>query len=173
MKPAVGISFEIIALTLALGVSFLIPTGAFHTAYIVAVELVTTYLIHCPAHYFVGRVFGIRFSAIRIGRTGLTRLLPTGFGRIARLLPILTLSTERASLAAVSRKKVAVMYGSGTVASTASAVAVAVFFTMEGSFSNSAATWAVALLYLAFDLVFSPRGGDLFRAKNALKIPPG
>ena len=172
MKPAAGVAIEIIALTLALGGSLLVPSGIFYTVYILAAEVMATYLIHCPGHYFVGRAFGIRFSAIRIGRSGLARLLPKRVGRMARLFPVLTLSTDKTSLVAVSKKKVAAMYASGTVASAASAVAIAAFFTVNGASLSSEATWVVALVYLAFDLIFSPRGGDLFRAKNALKVLP-
>ena len=172
MKPAAGVAIEIIALTLALVGSLLVPSGMFYTVYVVAVEVMATYLVHCPAHYLVGRIFGIRFSAIRIGRTGLAKLLPKRVGQMARFFPVPTLSTDKASLTAVSRTKVAAMYASGTVASTASAVAIAALLTVEGASLSSEATWVVALVYLAFDLIFSPRGGDLFRAKNALKILP-
>ena len=57
------------------------------------------------------------------------------------------------------------MFASGTVASVSSAIAIAIAATLAEPPVYAALTWAVAVGYLIFDAVFSPRSGDLMRAR--------
>lgn len=162
-----------VSLALLLGIAPFVPSGLILSAYVVLAELLSTYLTHCPAHYLVGRALGIRFRAIRVGKTTLARALPRSLAGLARFFPILTLSTEKSSLVGSSRRKVAAMYASGTAASVGSAVAIALATTALEPYPLSAIAWAIALFYLVFDLVFSPRSGDISRARAALRMLPG
>jgi hypothetical protein len=164
-----GVTIELLVLAAVLAAAPVVQGGPVFALYILAVELLATYLIHCPAHYLVGRALGIRFTRIRAGRTTLARALPPRLGRLARFLPVLTLSTEKSSLASVSRPRVSIMYASGTIASCASAILVAAAVTPSGPWTLVGLSWAVAVGYLLFDLVFSPRGGDLMRARGATR----
>ncbi|MDE1852329.1 MAG: hypothetical protein KGI38_01145 [Thaumarchaeota archaeon] len=127
-----------------------------------------TVLIHCPTHYLVGAALGIRFRSIRLGRTTLARVLPERLASLARLLPLPSLSTVKASVEGTTKVRAAATYASGTVAS------VAIAFVLAGAASAvepptySALAWAVAMGYLLFDLVFSPKSGDLMRARRIL-----
>jgi hypothetical protein len=166
MKPFLGVSAELIALAAFLSLNPVISPGPIYVLYVVAAQFVATYLVHCPAHYFVGRVAGIRFRSIRLGRTTLARALPPRFRNLARLVPIVTLLTDRSSMAGVPRSRVSAMYLSGTVASSASAIIIAAVVTPSGSWLLLIASWTVAAVYLLFDLVFSPRSGDVMRARR-------
>ncbi len=168
MRPLYGVSAEVAILAVFLGLSTAVPPGLAFGVYVLASELMSTYLLHCPAHYVVGGALGIRFSRMGLGRTALARILPGRAAGLARLLPVLTLSTDRASLAAASKRRAAAMYASGAIVSVSSALAIAAVASGVQPALYSALAWALAVSYLAFDAVFSPRGGDLGRAKRAL-----
>lgn len=155
------------ALGLVLAAYRLVPAGIAFVVYVLAAEFLATYLIHCPAHYVVGRLGGIRFSRIRFGKTALVKLLPSRISWLGRLLPTPTLSVDRPSLMAASGPAVQAMYFSGTVASSASAVVIAIAVSYSGSFPAAVAAWVLAVGYILFDAVFSPRGGDVKRARVA------
>lgn len=169
MKPAVGVVIELAILVLLVALVKAFQPGLLLWLYVILVELLSTYLVHCPAHYLVGSAFGIRFRDMKLGQTTLVKVLPKGLSGITKLVPILTLSTDKATLARVSKRRQALMYASGTVASSASGLvgAAAATFIVPQTFALLA--WALALAYLAFDVVFSPKSGDLSRARLALR----
>ncbi|HEV2139465.1 MAG TPA: hypothetical protein VGR53_11570 [Nitrososphaerales archaeon] len=168
MRPILGVSVEVAILAgIAAGSSF-VPPGLFFAIYVLVAQGAGTYLVHCPAHYIVGRALGINFRSIRFGRTTLARALPPRFSGLARLVPILTLSTERASLAKASKGRAAAMYASGTIASVCSAFVIAGLATVSEASFPGAIAWLLAIGYLLFDVVFSPRTGDISRARAAL-----
>jgi hypothetical protein len=171
-RPAVGISLEIAALTASSLLSLIVPGGLVYAAYLIVLELSATYLVHCPAHYLAGMALGIRFRRIRFGRTTLARVLPARAAGLARFLPVLTLSVEKGSLALVSRRRASAMYAAGTVASVLVAFMIALVSLWVEPLGFAALTWAVALGYLAFDVVFSPKSGDLMRARAVYERAP-
>jgi len=164
----VGVLLELIALAGILLLSLLLPAGLPLGVYLVFAQLMATYLVHCPTHFVVGMAVGVRFQELRLGKTTLARALPNELKGLARRLPVLTLVSDKSSRAKVSRRGLAAMYASGTVASAASAFAIAVASTLVEQPPYFLLTWAVALAYLAFDLVFSPKSGDLKRARAVL-----
>ena len=147
----------------------LIPSGLPFALYVIISELAATYLVHCPAHYIVGMAVGIRFRSIRLGRTTLARALPARYAGLARYIPILTLSTDKASLAKASKERAAAMYASGTVASVSSAFVIAGVATTAEAFLPAVIAWLVAIGYLLFDVVFSPKSGDIMKVRAALR----
>ena len=167
MRPVLGVLGELIALAGVASAGYFIPGGSLFFLYVVVAELFATYLIHCPAHYVVGRTLGIRFLSMRLGRTTLAKALPPQLSRFGRLLPILTLSTDRSTLSRAGTGKASAMYASGTVASVLSAFVVAAWVTPGAQVTLITVVWVIAFAYLAFDLVFSPRSGDLMRARRA------
>ncbi len=168
MRPAPIITAEAISLAAVLLSSMLMPSGLPLGLYAVVAQLLATYLVHCPAHYLVGRAVGIRFRRVGFGRTTLARALPKSVSSFAKLFPILTLTVAKDSVIGVSKKNVALMYEAGTISSVSIAFAVAIVATLEESLMYASLAWAVALAYLAFDWVFSPKSGDLARARAAL-----
>ncbi len=168
MRPLVGIGIELLALAAALWSSVLIPTGAPYAVYILVAQFLAAFLIHCPAHYAIGTLVGIRFLSINVGRTTLARALPRSLGPFARLIPILTLSTDKASLERAPRSAAAAMFLSGTIASSASAIFIAIAVSLSGLSVAAALAWLFALGWLLFDVYFSPKSGDVMRARRQL-----
>jgi hypothetical protein len=168
LRPVLGVLGELIVLAGVASVGYFIPAGSLYFLYLVVLEFLATYLIHCPAHYIVGRSLGIRFVSIRIGRTTLAKALPPQLSRFARLLPILTLSTDRATISRAGKGRLSAMYASGTAASVLSAFVVAAWVTPGASLALIVVAWAIAFGYLTFDLVFSPKSGDLMRARRTM-----
>jgi hypothetical protein len=169
MRPVLGVLVEVAVLSSIMGGLLLIPSGLPFALYVIISELAATYLVHCPAHYIVGWVVGIRFRRIRLGRTTLARVLPARYAGLARLIPILTLSTDKVSLAKASKGRAATMYAAGTVASVSSAFIIAGVATTTEAFLPAAIAWLVAIGYLMFDVVFSPKSGDIMKARAALR----
>ncbi|MDG6918132.1 MAG: hypothetical protein JRN62_01635 [Nitrososphaerota archaeon] len=169
MRPFPGVVAEVVALSVVLASARAVPAGPPFAVYIIVAQLLSTYLIHCPAHYLLGNFAGIRFGEIRFRRTSLARAFPTKARRFVGLLPTLSLSTEKPSMAQASRRGIAAMYAAGAVASMGSALLIAVAATLAEPVPYSVPAWAIALGYLLFDILFSPRSGDLMRSKRALK----
>jgi hypothetical protein len=167
LRPIVGILAELAALAALWWAGFLLPSGFVYLLYVILAELLSTYLVHCPAHYLVGRALGIRFVDMRLGRTTLAKALPPRFSKFARLMPIFTLRSEKESLLRAGAGRASVMYASGTLASVLSAFSVAAWTTPGAQVGLILATWGTAILYLVFDVVFSPRSGDIMRARKA------
>ena len=167
MRPMTGVVLEVVALAGVLALAPHVPAGPAFALYVLIAEFAATFLIHCPAHYFTGLGLGIGFTEMRLGRSTLARVLPRRLARVTRILPILTLAAERQSLARSSNGKAAAMYASGTVASVSAAFVIAGTATLAEPILYASFAWALALIYLAFDLRFSPRSGDLSRAMAA------
>ena len=163
---------EVVALAVLLAASKIMPAGLLFGLYVLAAQLLASYLVHCPAHYVVGTLMGIRFRRIRLGLTSLVRALPPTLGRAVRLMPVLTLSTEKDSVSQAPRKGASAMYAAGTVASAGSVLMIAAAATLVEPLTYSALAWIVAVGYLLFDIVFSPKSGDLMRARRALRPSP-
>ena len=172
MRPVVGISAELVAFVAISLLALAVPGGLAYAIYVVALELSATYLVHCPAHYLTGTALGIRFRDIRVGRTTLARVLPGEAAAVVRVLPVLTLSVEKGSLARVSRRRASAMYAAGTVASVSAAFLISLASLWAEPMTYAALAWALACAYLIFNLVFSPRSGDLMRSRRALRGGP-
>ena len=170
MKPLVGIALEIGSLVLVLASLIFIPPGQF-PLYVIVVQFLSTYLLHCPGHYIVGRILGIEFIDIGFGRSTLANAFPGKLGKAAGLIPILTLRSDRHSVASKSGGRRFAMYASGTIFSIGSAFSLAIGVTHDGNWTAAIIAWIFALGYLGFDAVFSPRSGDLMRARRALMTP--
>lgn len=167
LRAFLGVALEVVSLAAVLGAFYFIPAGTSYLLYVVLTQLITTYLIHCPAHYLVGRAVGIRFKSIKLGRTTLAQALPPQLAPLVRLLPILTLSTDKSSLVGLPKARISAMYLSGTVASSGSAIAIAAVVSISGPPILDFLAWFVAIGYLLFDVVFSPKSGDVMRARVA------
>jgi hypothetical protein len=166
LKPVIGFFSELAALAVVWLVGPLVPSGPAYLLYLLVAELLSTYLVHCPAHYIVGRVLGIRFVDMKLGRTTLAKALPPRFSRFARLMPILTLKADRSSLSGAGTTRASAMYASGTFASVLSALIAAAWATPWAPVATVAFMWGIAVIYLIFDLVFSPRSGDIMRMRK-------
>lgn len=147
----------------------LIPQGLLFSSYLVVAEFLATVLIHCPAHYATGALFGVRFTSIKLSRPALVRSFPRFMEPLAPFLLVPTLFVDRPSIEAQGKWKLAAMYSSGVTASVLSAFALAASATQTTPIPLILPAWVFALAFLAFDSVFSPRSGDLMRARRALR----
>ncbi|MBI3859647.1 MAG: hypothetical protein HY296_05335 [Thaumarchaeota archaeon] len=166
MRPAIGVAAELSALILSLIPMAFLPSSSIRLLYLLVAQGLATYLIHCPAHYVTGSLMGIRFSDMRIGRTTLARALPSRLAPLARLVPIVTLKADKASLRGSSPSRGSLMFLSGVVASSGAAIIVAAVVAIGRNPIETAATVAFAIFYLFFDLAFSPKTGDVARARR-------
>jgi hypothetical protein len=172
MRPSLGVLAEVVVLSAVIGATAVVPEGLFLGVYLIVTLLLATYLIHCPAHYIVGTLARIRFKEMRLGRTTIARVLPKPLASYAKLLPVLILVADRDSVARVSRARGASMYASGALASVSSALVIAAAATLVEPALYAVLAWVVALAYLLFDVAFSPKSGDLMRARRVLRAPP-
>src|SRR5712692_3578754 len=133
---------------------------------------ITLYAVHCPSHYVVGRIVGIRFSGLVVGRSALRK----STSRVIRLIgeravtPVLIV--DRGSLARVSLLRRKAMFYSGVTASTTAPFLVAVYASLRGDPISTLATLIVSIGYLTFNVFYSPRTGDVYRAKLLGGVSP-
>ena len=130
------------------------------------------YAVHCPSHYVVGRMVGIRFSGLVVGRSALRK----SSSRVVRLIgeravtPVLIV--DRGSLARVSPLRRKAMFYSGVTASTTAPFLVALYASLTGDPISILATLIVSIGYLTFNVFYSPRTGDVYRAKLLGGVSP-
>ncbi len=122
---------------------------------------------HGLAHYFVGVLVGVRFRHYSFGRSSISKLRMRFLGVFASKLVVLTLRVDQASLRSVSPLRRRIMFSSGAVASM-----VLPFFAAAASIGHlpsalSALLLLISVANLAFDLYYSPKAGDISRAKSA------
>ena len=163
-----GVVLELVALTVVISAAWLLANWyPLSILVLLLAQALITILIHCPAHYVVGRALGIRFSAIRLGHTSVSRVLPASLKRIGSLLAVFTLSVDSVSKKA-SPMRLRATYLAGVTGSVGSAVTFAFAVSQSGNYIVGPITWVFAIAYLASDVLFSPRAGDLMRARATM-----
>jgi hypothetical protein len=167
LRPAFGVVLELIAAVAVLVLALEYGPGyPFSILASLVVQFLLTFLLHCPAHYIIGRSLGIRFIGMRLGRTSLSRNLPSSAKRLSSLLVVFTLRADTDSLRRASPRRVKTMFLSGVVASTATAFVYAFYVALRADTIAAFVTALFALVYLLFNAVFSPRSGDVMRARK-------
>jgi hypothetical protein len=165
-RVAAGMVLEAFAIALAvlLLLVFRIP-GLPGVLALLLAQGVILYAVHCPSHYAVGRLLGIKFSGLAVGPSALRK----SSSRVIRLIgeravtPVLIV--DRASLARVSPLRRKAMFYSGVTASTVAPFLVALYASLTGDPLATLATLIVAIGYLIFNIFYSPRTGDVYRAR--------
>jgi hypothetical protein len=166
MRPLVGVLGELLLLSALVASLFTVRVSVLATAFLfLIVQVLSGFLIHCPAHYVVGRLLGIRFREIRLGRTTMAKALPPALRRLASFVPVLSLFVYRKTLREAGASRAKAMYLSGVTASIVSEFAFAAAATFCGNFPATLLTWAYALGHLVSDLALSPKSGDVMRAR--------
>lgn len=118
------------------------------------------YFPHCPAHYIVGRLVGIRFSHYFLTRSSIGKL-----GGIFEKLALPTLGIKVKEWGHSGRWARFFMFSAGVLASMSLPLIPAMTLYLEGQ------AWllTLALLNIGFDLYFSPKVGDFRKALNSLR----
>jgi hypothetical protein len=123
---------------------------------------------HCLTHYLVGRLVGIRFLYYFFSHSALGRLPLPGVRPLARRLPLLTIKVAPLDLLRVPRKRAAAMLASGTAVSMGLPWFAVVYGFMQGQSLAAILVAVFAVANVGFTLYFSPRVGDLSRARRVL-----
>jgi hypothetical protein len=168
MRPVLGVSLELIALAFVLVVaSRLADLYPLSVLVLLLAQALTAVLIHCPAHYLVGRALGIRFSRIRLGHSTAIRVLPNSLKWFGSLVLVPSLSVDSPSRKTVPASRMRAMYLSGVSGSAGGTVVFALAVGLTGSFLTTLLTFLFALAYLSSEIKFSPAYGDVMRARAA------
>ena len=123
------------------------------------------FFIHDLTHHVVGILGGIRFQYYFLGRSAIRKLRLPLISRIMEQIPVLILKVDKPSLAKASPKARRWMYASGALASMILPLVI-----LPSGFSIGP-VWVGALFTLLvlsndlFTLYFSPKTGDLYRAR--------
>ena len=119
---------------------------------------------HCPVHYIVGRLCGVRFTHYVLAPSALERMDVPLVSRIAKTSVLPGLRIDRKSLHGVGRRCIYFTLTSGAIASMAVPWTVTLVQAIGGD-----PLWIVTAILQAFRVLFtlrySPRGGDLYRAR--------
>ncbi len=122
---------------------------------------------HDLAHHITGSIVGIKFQYYFLGRSAITKLKLPLVSRLMEYVPVLVLKIDKASLGKVSVAARRWMYASGAIVSM-----VLPLLVLPTSYSLGP-IWVGVLFTLLvvgsalFTLYFSPRSGDLYRARKA------
>ena len=125
------------------------------------------FFIHDLTHHLVGSLVGIKFQYYFLGRSAIRKLRLPLISRIMEQIPVLVLKVDRTSFAKASPKARKWMHASGALASM-----ILPWVIVPSSFSIGP-VWVGALFTLLvlsndlFTLYFSPKTGDLHRARLA------
>ena len=169
---AVGNLVEIAGILLALYLIVLAPEVT-----LVSLKLIL-YLVswvcllffpHCLTHYVVGMLVGVRFRYYSFGKSSVYKLRIPPLSMIASRSPLLTLKVDRRSLQLAGPRSRFAMFSSGAVAAM-----LVPFFVAFSSFRDLPIVFSVLILLLSaanllFDCYFSPKAGDVSRARSAVK----
>jgi len=121
---------------------------------------------HCLAHLVVGTFSGIRFAHYSLAKSGMTKL---NLGPLKALSPfavVLSIRIDKNSLSKASRGSRAAMFYSGALASMILPFIPAFASLGRIPVELSAILLAVSVANLVFDLYYSPRVGDISRARK-------
>lgn len=170
MRPLAGVAGEL-ALFVALLALFLDARLPFplSLAGVLLTQAAASVLLHCPAHYVVGRALGIGFIRIRLSPTSIAQNLPGPVRRVSSIAAVPSLVTKRGSLRQAGPRRSWAMFMAGVVASNVAVFSIAVWSLVSTDAITAGAALAFALFYLASDVLFSPRSGDVMRARAALR----
>lgn len=171
MKVEFGIAFESLLVALLLAVVTTVPSGmVFAPIFFVVIQFLLTYFSHCPAHYVVGSIFGIRFRKLLLGKSALRKSSSSLLRLIGKYAFTFVLIVDKDSLARASPNGRRAMFLAGVTASTAFPFVVTFYSLLWGSLLDGVATTLFAISYLLFDGFYSPRAGDVYRARRSINL---
>lgn len=158
---------------LAVAVLLLLPVSAPLPPLLAFVLLLASAILflvapHCLAHFLVGRALGVRFLYYFITRSALQRAMPPALQAVARRIPLLAIRIAPHSLKAVSNMRTAAMFAAGTIVSMTLPWVPVGYGLVQGQAPAAMVVALVAAANVGFTLYFSPRVGDLSRARRAL-----
>lgn len=124
------------------------------------------FFVHDLTHHIVGKVGGIRFQYYFLGRSAVRKLRLPLVSRVMERVPVLVLKVDRGSFAKASPRARRWMHASGALASM-----ILPWIIVPSSFMIRP-LWVGILFTLLvlgnvlFTLYFSPKTGDIYRART-------
>ena len=130
---------------------------------------------HAIAHWFVGRVVGIRFRFYTLGGAGDPRKWPPGMRWLMEHAPFFGVQTDKVSMETANPFAKAVMWSAG-VTSSALLPTLAALWAWQSKIPHGKAFFIFTLIWSTGTVlgnIFRPTG-DFFKARSALKFgsPP-
>jgi len=120
---------------------------------------------HGLAHYITGRLVGVRFKYYFLAKSSVSKLKLPLFSTLANQFPVLALKVDPESLRSASSGRKAAMFASGAAASMVLPFIAPVASMGRVSVLVSGLLFLVAAANAAFDLYYSPKAGDISRAR--------
>src|SRR5213593_2169398 len=121
---------------------------------------------HDLAHHITGQLVGIKFRYYYLGKSAIRKLNLPIIPQLMNRIPVLVLKVDHESLRQATPRSQSAMFASGAIVSI-----VLPWLIIPASFSLGP---TLGLLFLAlvvgndsFTLYFSPKTGDLYRARKA------
>jgi hypothetical protein len=169
LPTVVGNTVEVLgilfAFCLLLTAAYVLSTSLRFLLYLIAMGAFV-FFPHGLAHYITGRLVGVRFKYYFLAKSAVSKLTLPLFSTLANQLPVLALKIDQASLRSISNGRRAVMFASGAVASMLLPFIVPVASIGHIPIFVSAVLFLVGAANAAFDLYYSPKAGDISRAKG-------
>ena len=138
--------------------------------WLIASRLLAYFCDHAVAHWAVGRLVGIRFTAYGVHGTSHPQVYPPGIRAIFTHLPLLSARTDPQSLRAATPLARAAMYAAGTVSTALVSVIIPLYGMRHGVRHAQGVLVGSSVGMVAILLSEALRGGgDLRRAWDTLR----
>ena len=125
------------------------------------------FFTHDLTHHIVGSIVGVKFQYYFLGRSGITKLKLPLVSRLMKHVPVLVLKIDKASLDKISVASRKWMHASGAIASMAMPVLILPTAYTTGPVWVGVLFTIMVVGSAVFTLYFSPKSGDLYRARIA------
>ncbi len=123
---------------------------------------------HASAHWFVGRMLGIRFTHYSIGGSTHANAYPPGMRQVFARLPFLAVHTDKESLAHATPIRKSLMFGAGMTSSVLLCTLAAVWCVLMGVPNARALLIANCIWYVGAIIAEARTKGDYAKAAHAL-----
>ncbi len=132
---------------------------------LVVLWLCLWYFPHCLVHFIIGRIGGIAFTHYVVGKSALVKLRLPYLKDLLRYLPVLGIRIDRSSLARSSPRVRKLMFQSGAYASMLLPNLTVLESLLHSLPTTSALLTLMSAVNVGVTLYYSPRAGDMWRAR--------
>lgn len=134
----------------------------------IAGYLLIYFCCHASAHYFVGRLVGIRFTHYSIGGSTHAAAYPPGMRQVFERLPFFAVHADKGSLKAASPWAKALTFGAGMTSSVLLSTLAALYAWLAGSPGGSILLIANVVWFVGALIAEARTNGDYAKAARAL-----
>ncbi len=160
----IGLSLGIVAWLAALDPSLLLSV---RILLLLFTWFTLWFFSHDLTHHITGSIVGIKFQYYFLGRSAIIKLALPLIPRLMEHVPVLVLKIDKVSLGKASVAARRWMHASGAIVSMVAPVLILPTIYSTGPIWVGALFTSLVVGNGLFTLYFSPKSGDLFRAKMA------